>query len=110
PREWGLDLLIPKSPLFYFTAAPLGMLPFDLETLVKWLICFVDATVVLAVFWLVFRVGGSKRAALLGAALYAFMPLAFRAFAYGILPTIFAQWLAVCLFVVVLALWDATWR
>ena len=30
------------------------------------------------------------------------MPLAFRAFAYGILPTIFAQWLAALLFLLVL--------
>ena len=110
PQEWGLNLLIPKSPLFYFAVAPLGILPFDLETLVKWLICLLDATLVIAVYWLALRVGGSKQAALLGAALYAFMPLAFRAFAYGILPTIFAQWLAVCLFVLVVAVWNNAWR
>jgi hypothetical protein len=94
PREWGLELLIPKSPLFYFAFAPLNITTFDLETSAKWLICILDATLVLAVFWLVLRGGGERGAAVIGAALYAFMPLAFRAFAYGILPTIFAQWLA----------------
>jgi hypothetical protein len=54
-----------------------------------------DATVVIAAFWFVLRIGLSVRAAVLAGAVYAFMPLAFRAFAYGILPTIFAQWLAV---------------
>ena len=38
PREWGMELLIPKSPLFYFAFAPLSILPFDLETSAKWLI------------------------------------------------------------------------
>jgi chromate transport protein ChrA len=33
--------------------------------------------------------------------MYAIMPLAFRAFAYGILPTIFAQWLSALLLVAV---------
>ena len=50
PREWGLDLLVPKSPLFYFAAAPLGWLPFDFETSAKWLICLLDSTLVLAAF------------------------------------------------------------
>ncbi|HEX9987760.1 MAG TPA: hypothetical protein VGE45_04680 [Chloroflexia bacterium] len=104
PREWGLELLIPKSPLFYFAFAPLNLLPFDLETSTKWLICLLDATLVLAVFWLVLRVGGGRISAVMGAALYAFMPIAFRAFAYGILPTIFAQWLAVGTLVAFLAL------
>ena len=66
PREWGLAVLIPKSPLFYFAAAPLNLLPFDLETLVKWLICFMDCCVILAVFWLVLRVSGSAGAGMLG--------------------------------------------
>lgn len=95
PQEWGLEVLIPKSPLFYFAAAPLRLLPTDLETSVKWLVCLMDALVVLAVFWMGARVSGSRWAGVTGAALYAMMPLAFRAFSYGILPTIFAQWLAV---------------
>jgi hypothetical protein len=110
PREWGMELLIPKSPLFYVTAAPLGILPFDLETLVKWLICFIDTTLVVAVFWLALRMAGSRWAGVAAAGLYAVMPLAFRAFAYGVLPTIFAQWLAVGVFVALLALAERNWR
>lgn len=102
PREWGMELLIPKSPLFYFAFAPLSIPPFDLETSAKWLICLLDSSVALLVFWLARRAGARAGAALFAAALYAVMPLVFRAFAYGILPTIFAQWLAVLLFVVVL--------
>ena len=94
PREWGLSVLIPKSPLFYFVAAPFSTLPLDLETLVKWLICFIDCTLVLAVFVLARRLRAGISPALYASGLYAVMPLIFRAFAYGILPTIFAQWLA----------------
>jgi hypothetical protein len=103
PREWGMELLIPKSPLFYFAFAPLSILPFDLETSAKWLISLLDSSVVLVVFWLARRCGARVGAALFASALYAVMPLAFRAFAYGILPTIFAQWLAVLLLAALLA-------
>jgi hypothetical protein len=104
PREWGMELLIPKSPLFYFAFAPLSILPFELETSAKWLISLLDSSVVLVVFWLARRCGARIGAALFASALYAVMPLAFRAFAYGILPTIFAQWLAVLLFAALLGL------
>jgi hypothetical protein len=109
PREWGVELLIPKSPLFYFAFSPLGALPFDLETSVKWLICLLDASLVLVAFWLARRVGLSAATAGLAALLYAFIPLAYRAFAYGILPTIFAQWLAALLLVLVLWLSGRKW-
>lgn len=104
PREWGMELLIPKSPLFYFAFAPLSALPFDLETSAKWLISLLDSSIVLVVFCLARRCGARIGAALFTSALYAVMPLAFRAFAYGILPTIFAQWLSVLLFAALLGL------
>lgn len=110
PPEWGMSLLIPKSPLFYIAVTPFSTLPIDIETLTKWLICFLDASVVLFVYWFSRRVGASQQAAIAGAFLYAFMPLAFRALSYGILPTIFAQWLAVGLFAFVLARHERGWR
>lgn len=110
PPEWGMSLLIPKSPLFYFAFAPLNLLPFELETLTKWLICLLDATLVLFAYGFTRRVGASKGAALGAALLYATMPLAFRALSYGILPTIFAQCLAVLLFAMLLVLMDKGWR
>jgi hypothetical protein len=110
PKEWGLNLLIPKSPLFYFADAPLGFLPFDLETSTKWLICLLDSTLVIAAFWFVLRLGAPRWAAVASAASYAFMPLAFRALAYGILPTVLAQWLAVAAVAFLVAAWERRWR
>ncbi|MDQ3928253.1 MAG: hypothetical protein M3328_03795, partial [Chloroflexota bacterium] len=110
PPEWGMSLLIPKSPLFYVAVAPLSTLPFDLETLVKWSTCLIDATIVLFGYWFTRRVGGSSKAALAAAFLYAAMPLAFRALSYGIQPTIFAQWLATGLLAFVLVASTKGWR
>ena len=110
PREWGMDILIPKSPLFYVAFAPLNILPFELETLVKWLICLLDSSVVLAVFWLSTRIQPRIWAALAAGGLYAIMPIDFRAFSYGILPTIFSQWLAALLVVALVAAGVQKWR
>lgn len=110
PREWGLSLLIPKSPLFYIAFAPLDIIPFDLETLVKWLISVLDSSIILPLYWFATRLSGSSKSALLSSAVYAAMPLVFRAFAYGILPTIFAQWLATILLAGVLVVANVRWR
>lgn len=110
PSEWGMSLLIPKSPLFYAAIAPFSVLPFDIETLVKWLTTFLDSSVVLGVYWLTRSASGNITAALLSSGVYALTPLAFRAFAYGILPTIFAQWLATLLLASVLARSGVRWR
>ena len=110
PAEWGLQVVIPKSPLFYVAFAPLSILPFDLEQSAKWLICLLDASLVLAVFRLSLAVQARVWAGVAGAWLYAVMPLAFRAFAYGILPTILAQWLATALFLAIVLVGVRRWR
>ncbi len=101
PGEWNLAVIIPKSPLFYFAAAPLAWLPGDLETAIKALVCLLEASTVLFCYALAARFGralGGWRAGLAAGAVYAVMPLSFRALAYGILPTILAQWLSVAFF------------
>jgi len=107
PREWGLAVLIPKSPLFYFVAAPLAILPWSLETSVKAFTCLLDVSLMGFCYWLLARyapVLGGWRAGLWAAFAYACNPLSYRALAYGILPTILAQWLTVASFTVLLAL------
>ncbi|MDQ2807840.1 MAG: hypothetical protein M3Z04_13175 [Chloroflexota bacterium] len=106
PREWGLAVVIPKSPLFYFVAAPLALLPGNLETAIKALVCLLDASAVPICYGLLARYGrtvGGWRAGLGAAFVYAATPLTYRALAYGILPTILAQWLAVVFFAALVA-------
>ncbi len=107
PREWGLAVLIPKSPLFYFVTAPLAILPWSLETSVKAFTCLLDVSLMGFCYWLLARYApalGGWRAGLWAAFAYACNPLSYRALAYGILPTILAQWLTVASFTVLLAL------
>ncbi len=106
PREWGLAVLIPKSPLFYFVAAPLALLPWDLETSVKAFACLLDVSLMLFCYGLLARYAptlGGWRAGLWAAAIYAITPLSYRSLAYGILPTLLAQWLTVAGMTVLLA-------
>ncbi len=105
PREWGLAVIIPKSPLFYFLAAPLAWLPGDLEAAVKGLVCLLEASTVLFCYGLLARFAprlGGPRAGVWAGLVYAANPLGFRALAYGILPTILAQWLSVAFFALLL--------
>lgn len=90
PPEWNLNVLIPKSPLFYMALWPLGLFKdAALGPTVLFIVSLIDAAIVPVLYALVRRV--NERAALWSALLYAIMPLAFRAFAFGIFPTIFAQ-------------------
>jgi hypothetical protein len=90
PPEWGLDVLIPKSPLFYVVLWPLGILrAFDLPYMMMLAVSLMDAFVVLGIFALVRQ--ASRSGAIWSALIYAVVPLSLRAFIYGILPTIFAQ-------------------
>lgn len=93
PPEWNLNVLIPKSPLFYLALWPLGLFSgIALGPAMLLVTSLFDTSVVLLLFVLLRRV--SMQGALWSALLYAVIPLAMRAFAFGILPTILAQALA----------------
>jgi hypothetical protein len=109
PAEWGLSVLIPKSPLFYFVAAPLAVLPWDLDVSVKALVCLLEVSTILFCYGLLARFAptlGGWRAGWWAGFAYAANPLGYRALAYGILPTILAQWLTVAFFTLLLV-WAA---
>jgi hypothetical protein len=109
PAEWGLQVLIPKSPLFYFVAAPLAVLPWNLEVSVKAFACLLEVSTILFCYGLLARFApalGGWRAGWWAGFAYAANPLGYRALAYGILPTILAQWLTVAFFTLLLV-WAA---
>jgi hypothetical protein len=109
PAEWGLSVLIPKSPLFYFVAAPLAVLPWDLDVSVKALVCLLEVSTILFCYGLLARFAptlGGWRAGWWAGFACAVNPLGYRALAYGILPTILAQWLTVAFFTLLLV-WAA---
>ncbi len=100
PGEWGLgsDALIPKSPLFYVALWPLAYLPGSLETWVKLLICLLDISGAVILYFVANRVGLGRRAGLCAALVYLLTPLSYRVLSFGTLPTIFAQWLTLIAF------------
>ncbi len=101
PREWdlGSNALVPKSPLFYVLMAPLAYLPGDLEVWVKLVICLIDVSGALILFYLARRlIPDGAQAGLLAAAVYLLTPLSYRVLSFGTLPTIFAQWLTLLAF------------
>jgi hypothetical protein len=107
PREWGLSVIIPKSPLFYFVAAPLALLPWNQEVSVKLFACLLDVSLMIFCYGLLARYApalGGWRAGLWAGFAYACNPLSYRSLAYGILPTILAQWLTVASFTVLLVI------
>ncbi len=107
PAEWGLSVLILKSPLFYFVAAPLAVLPWNLEVSVKAFACLLEVSTILFCYGLLARFAptlGGWRAGWWAGFAWAANPLGYRALAYGILPTILAQWLSIAFFTLLL-LW-----
>ncbi len=101
PKDWdlGSNALVPKSPLFYVVMAPLTWLPGELAVWVKLVICLIDVSGALILYYLARRLlPDGERIGLLAAAVYLLTPLSYRVLSFGTLPTIFAQWLTLLAF------------
>jgi hypothetical protein len=101
PRDWdlGSNALVPKSPLFYLVMLPLAYLPGELEVWVKLVICLIDVSGAVILYYLARRLlPNGERIGLLAAAVYLLTPLSYRVLSFGTLPTIFAQWLTLLAF------------
>ncbi len=101
PKDWdlGSNALVPKSPLFYLVMAPLAWLPGELAVWVKLVICLIDVSGALILYYLCRRLlPNGERIGLLAAAVYLLTPLSYRVLSFGTLPTIFAQWLTLLAF------------
>ncbi|MGI8687234.1 MAG: hypothetical protein ACR2M3_01530 [Thermomicrobiales bacterium] len=101
PKEWGLGILIPKSPLFYAMLAPFTLLPLAIGTVLKLCVGLMDVITVLFVFAILKRVGMGT-AGIVAALLYTVTPLSYLALSYGNYPTIFAQFLTIAAFALLL--------
>ncbi|MDQ2784023.1 MAG: hypothetical protein M3Y58_03350 [Chloroflexota bacterium] len=101
PKEWGLGILIPKSPLFYGMLAPFTLLPLAIGTVLKLCVGLMDVVTVVFVFAILKRIGMGT-AGIVAALLYTVTPLSYLALSYGNYPTIFAQFLTVIAFALLL--------
>ncbi len=101
PKEWGIGVLIPKSPLFYAMLAPFMYLPFAIGTMLKLCVGVMEIATVIFIFAILKRVGMGT-AGIVAAFLYTVTPLSYLALSYGNYPTIFAQFLTVIAFAILL--------
>ncbi|MCA1669622.1 MAG: hypothetical protein LC793_19980 [Thermomicrobia bacterium] len=101
PKEWGIGILIPKSPLFYAMLAPFTLLPTDIGTVLKLCVGVMEVFTILFVFAILKRVGMGT-AGIVAAFLYTVTPLSYLALSYGNYPTLFAQFLTVVAFALLL--------
>jgi hypothetical protein len=101
PKEWGVGVLIPKSPLYYVAMAPFAVLPFGIGTGLKLGIGLMEVATPLFAYAFLKRIGRGT-AGVVAAALYAVTPLSYLALSWGNYPTLFAQFLTALAFAVVL--------
>jgi len=101
PKEWGIGVLIPKSPLFYAMLAPFTLLPLAIGTVLKLCVGMMEVFTILFVFAMLKRVGMGT-AGIVAAFLYTVTPLSYLALSYGNYPTLFAHFLTVIAFTLLL--------
>jgi hypothetical protein len=110
--QWGLQVSLPYSPLFYLFAAPLSLFWPDYHNVnllvaVNDLASWLEATQLFLLYLIVrlaCRSAGSGWAGILAGALFGFYPLSFLLFSDGGYNSIFSAWLSL-LFVALLVDW-----
>ena len=110
--QWGIEVALPYSPLFYIFAAPLSLiwpahndpnLLIAINDLASWL----EVSQIFLLYLIVqffFRGSCTGRAGIIAAAIFGFYPLSFLLFSDGGYNTIFASWLTL-LFLALLGDW-----
>jgi hypothetical protein len=101
PREWGQNVLIPKSPLYYLAMAPFTFLPLDIGTALKLAAGLLDVAIALLVYVIPKRMGWGT-AGVVAALLYTVTPLSYLLLSFGSYPTLFAQFLSLLAFITLL--------
>ncbi len=110
--QWGLQVSLPYSPLFYLFAAPLSLFWPDYHNVnllaaVNDLASWLEATQLFLLYLIVrlaYRSTGRAWAGILAGALFGFYPLSYLLFSDGGYNSIFAAWLSL-LFVALLVDW-----
>jgi hypothetical protein len=101
PKEWGIGVLIPKSPLYYIFMVPFAVLPFGVGTGLKLGIGLMEVAMPLFAYAFLKRIGRGT-AGVIAAVLYTVTPLSYLALSWGNYPTLFAQFFTALAFGVVL--------
>lgn len=101
PGEWGAGVKIPKSPLYYVAMAPVALLPIATGAGLKLVAGLLDLALIPFAYAFLKRIDRGT-AGVVAALLYTVTPLSYLILSYGSYPTLFAQFLSVLAFAVIL--------
>ncbi len=101
PGEWGAGVKIPKSPLYYVAMAPVALLPITIGVGLKLVAGLLDLALIPFAYAFLKRIDRGT-AGVVAALLYTVTPLSYLILSYGSYPTLFAQFLSVLAFAVIL--------
>ena len=106
--EWGENRpVIPYSPWFHILATGFAFVPFlSMDMAANLTSILLDSTRVMLIALIAVRAGLSRRGALIAAATYAVLPVAFLLHSWGNLPTAFGLWLTLVCNTIILCMWE----
>jgi hypothetical protein len=105
--EWGENRpVIPYSPWFHIFATLFAFSPISMETTANMFSILLDSTRVILIALIALKAGLSRRAALLAAATFAALPVAFLLHSWGNIPTAMGLWLTLVCNTVILCFWE----
>jgi len=105
--EWGENRpVIPYSPWFHIFATIFAFSPISMETTANLFSILLDSTRVILIALIALKAGLSRRTALLAAATYAALPVAFLLHSWGNIPTSMGLWLTLVCNTVILCFWE----
>jgi hypothetical protein len=105
--EWGENRpVIPYSPWFHIFATLFAFSPLSMEATANMFSILLDSTRVILIALIALKAGLSRRAALLAAATFAALPVAFLLHSWGNIPTAVGLWLTLVCNAAILCFWE----
>ena len=105
--EWGENRpVIPYSPWFHMFATVFAFSPIGMDLTANLFSILIDSTRVILIGLIALKAGLSRRGALLAAAIYAVLPVAFLLHSWGNIPTTVGLWLTLVCNTLIFCWWD----
>jgi hypothetical protein len=105
--EWGENRpVIPYSPWFHMFATVFAFSPLGMDTTANMFSILLDSTRLILIALIALKAGLSRRAALLAAATFAVLPVAYLLHSWGNIPTAAGLWLTLVCTTLICCFWE----
>lgn len=105
--EWGENRpVIPYSPWFHMFATVFALTPMTMDMAANMFSLLIDSSRVILIALIAAKAGLSLRGALIAAATYAVLPVAFLLHSWGNIPTTFGLWQTLVATTIIFVWWD----